>query len=263
MIAVYQDSYQPKLKFYWGGKMTPAVRALLIINGAVFIGQLLADSVLPPHTLERLFGLSINSFRPWQLITSMFLHSTQNLFHVIFNMLWLWMLGKDVERTIRTKKFLILYLAGGAVSGLCWMAICAIRDPNAIAIGASGAVFSILVAYAILFPDRRFFFFKARYFVIGLIVFAVLMSVLGSEDGVAHVAHVGGAAFGLLFFKGAPLWQDFAAKMRRRKKKQEHLNELRIRTRVDALLDKINTQGLDSLTEKEKAFLKKASRRFK
>ena len=261
---MYQDSYQPKLRFYWGGKMTPVVRALLIINGAVFLGQFLANSVLPPHTLERLFGLSIEHFRPWQLITSAFLHSTGDIFHIGFNMLWLWMLGKDVERTIRTKKFLILYLAGGAVSGLCWMAICAIRHtPNVTAIGASGAVFAILVAYAVLFPDRRFWFFKARYFVIGLIVIEVLMSVFGSKDGVAHVAHVGGAAFGFLFFKGAPVWQNFTAKMRERKRKRRHLEEVRVRTRVDALLDKINKSGLDSLSGKEKAFLKKAGRRFK
>jgi membrane associated rhomboid family serine protease len=261
---MYQDSYKPKLKFYWGGKMTAAVRALLIINGAVYLGQIVANSSgLPPGTLERLLGVSVSNFWPWQLITSMFLHSTKDLFHIIFNMLWLWMLGKDVERTIRTKKFLILYLAGGVVSGLCWMAICAIRNPAATAIGASGAVFAILVAYAVLFPDRRFWFFKARYFVIGLIVFEVLLSVFGSEDGVAHVAHVGGAAFGFLFFKGAPVWQNFTAKMRERKRKRRHLKEVRVRTRVDALLDKINKSGIDSLSGEEKAFLKKASSRFR
>jgi hypothetical protein len=84
-----------------------------------------------------------------------------------------------------------------------------------------------------------------------------------SRGDVAHVAHVGGAAFGFLLFKGAPLWASVLGRYRGRRKKIAWRDEARIRAKVDALLNKISRSGLDSLTNHEKAFLKKASRRFK
>lgn len=267
---MYQDSYRPKYKFYWGGKMTAAVRALLIANGAVFLVQIFFAAALQDvlgARLEILFGLSAAYLRPWQFVTYMFLHSTGaqggSALHIVFNMLWLWMLGKDVERNIGAKRFVILYLAAGAFAGLCHLAIAAVHEPRVPVIGASGAVFAVLVAYAVLFPDRLFLIFKAKYFVPALIAIEVLMSVAGDPNGVAHVAHLGGAAFGFLFFKGAPVWQKSLHKIRRRSARRHHLRELRVRAKVDALLDKISKQGLDALTDGEKAFLKKAGRRFK
>jgi membrane associated rhomboid family serine protease len=167
---LYQEQYnRPAYRFYWGGKMTPAVRAILIANVAVFIVQMATAEKID---LSYIFGENIGAFRPWQLITGMFLHV--DVWHIVFNMLALWMLGRDVERSIGGKQFLVLYFAGGIVSGLCWLGIETLRGTMGIAVGASGAVFAVLVAFAMLFPDRRFWgIIKATYFVIGLVAFEV------------------------------------------------------------------------------------------
>jgi membrane associated rhomboid family serine protease len=250
-------------RFSWGGKMTAVVFSILIVTGVIFLVQLITGNKVAGADLAVLFGVSAAAFRPWQLITSAFLHSTSDPFHILFNMLLLWLLGKDVERAIGARKFIALYLAGAVASGLCWIGIEALQGSGVPAIGASGAIFAVLVAYAILYPDRRFFFIKATYFVIAIIAIEVLLSVVDSNGDVAHVAHVGGAGFGFLFFKGAPAWDGMLRRYRRRRSRHAHQDEGRIRAKVDALLDKISRDGLDSLTDGEKAFLKKASRRFK
>jgi len=244
--------------------MTPAVFAILVATGVIYVVQIIAGDRIAGAGMDSVFGVNAAAFRPWQLITSMFLHAPDNPFHILFNMLWLWLLGKDVERAVGARKFVVLYFAGGIVAGLCWLGIEALRGSGGIAIGASGAVFAVLVAFPILYPDRRFFLFiKAAYFVIAIIAFEVILSVFNSQDGVAHVAHVGGAAFGFLFFKGVPGWDRMLHRYRRRRERHAHRDEARLRAKVDALLEKIGRDGLDSLTDGEKAFLKKASRRFK
>jgi len=243
--------------------MTPAVRAILIATGAAFLVQIITGNKIAGYNLELLFGVNAADFRPWQLLTATFLHSTTNIFHIAFNMLWLWMLGKDVERSIGAKKFLALYLIGGVSAGLCWLAFQLLTRGHAVAVGASGAVFAVMVAYAILYPDRRFFVFKAKHFVTALIALEVILSVTGSKDGIAHVAHVGGAAFGLAFFKTAPAWNAALVAFRGRRRKTARRDDARTRAKVDALLEKISSTGLDSLSAREKAFLKKASRRLR
>ncbi len=272
---MHQYSYRPRMRFYFGGKMTPVVRALLIANGAIFLLQLLFAVVgplrdiaahLPGGRLETALGLNIPHFRPWQVVTYMFLHDPSGPLpvHLLFNMLALWMLGKEVERSLRSRPFLVLYITSGIFAGLCHLALAAALKSVAPVIGASGAVFGVLVAYAVFFPDNRIWFIKARYFVPGLIAFETLMLVIGGGTGhVAHLAHIGGAGWGLLFLKGRPLLRRLREKASRQRKTRAANEEVKVRRRVDELLDKINREGISSLTKEEKDFLTKASRRHK
>ena len=263
------------MRFYFGGKMTPIVRALLIANVAVFLLQLLFVAVgplraiaahLPGGRLETALGLNIPHFRPWQVVTYMFLHDPSGPLpvHLLFNMLALWMLGKDVERSLRSRPFFVLYITSGIFAGLCHLALAAALKSPAPVIGASGAVFGVLVAYAVFFPDNRIWFIKARYFVPGLIAFETLMLVMSGGGGqVAHLAHIGGAGWGLLFLKGRPLLRRLKENVAHQKRIRDAGEEAKVRRRVDELLDKINRQGISSLTKEEKDFLTKASRRHK
>jgi len=253
--------------------MTRVVRALLIANGAVFAVQLLfrlvpaltqfAQQHLPGDSLETGFGLSIKYFRPWQFITCMFMHDPEGIFHILFNLLALWMLGKDVERKMRARPFLVLYATSGVFAGLCHLSLAVFTSPAAPVIGASGAVFGVLIAYALLFPDNRIWFIKARYFVIGLVAFESLMLFTRSEGNVAHLAHIGGAGWGFLFFKGRPIWHRMSEKVQYQKRVRRAQKEMRDRRRVDEILDKINREGIGSLTKQEKNFLNRAGQKNK
>jgi len=282
---MHQYSYRPRMRFYFGGRMTPVVRALLIVNGAVFLLQMLFTVVgplrdiaahLPGGRLETTLGLSIEHFLPWQVVTYMFLHDSSGPLpvHLLFNMLALWMLGKEVERSLRSRPFLVLYITSGVIAGLCHLPLAAvttstineveISNAHIPVIGASGAVFGVLVAYAVFFPDNRIWFIKARYFVPGLIAFETLMLVIGGGTGqVAHLAHIGGAGWGLLFLKGRPLLRRLGEKAASQRRTRAANDEVKVRRRVDELLDKINREGISSLTKEEKDFLTKASRRHK
>jgi membrane associated rhomboid family serine protease len=261
------------MRFYFGGKMTPVVLALLIANAAVFAVQVLFATVgplqelarsLPGGGLETTMGLSISRFRPWQPFTYMFFHDPEGITHVLFNMFTLWLFGKDVERTIRGRRFLFLYISAGIFAGLCHLALAAALYPSAPVIGASGAVFGILVAYAVLFPQNRIWFIRAPFFVAGLIALESLLLVTSAKsDHVAHLAHVGGAAWGFLFFKGRSLFGRVRQKVEYQQRVLRSDRDRRLRARVDSLLDKISRQGIGSLTKRERDFLKKAGRRFR
>ncbi len=270
---MHHYSYRPRMRLYFGGKMTGVVRALLIANGAVFVLQVLFTLVgpleslaahLPGGRLETTLGLSIKHFLPWQIVTYMFLHDPVGFFHILFNMLALWMFGKDVERSMGSRPFFALYITSGVFAGLCHLALAATLKSGAPVIGASGAVFGVLAAYAMLFPENRIWFIKARYFVPGLIAFETLMLVTSGGTGqVAHLAHIGGAGWGFLFFRGRPLLRRLRERAVSQRRTRAANEEVKVRRRVDGLLDKINREGISSLTKEEKDFLTNASRRHK
>lgn len=221
----YQDA--PRLSF--GGPVTPAVKALLIINVSVFVLELFIAGLGGEEawdTFRHIFALNpqdaLFGFRVWQLVTYMFLHSPATIFHLLFNMLVLWMFGTEIERMWGAARFTRYYLITGLGAGLLNAAFVWQSQ----VLGASGAIFGVIVAYAMLFPTRTILFWgifpmSARAF--ALLMAGIELLSLGalSPDGVARFAHLGGALTGYLLLKGfwdpRRLFADLRWRLRRRR----------------------------------------------
>jgi membrane associated rhomboid family serine protease len=195
------------------------VKWLLIINIALFLLYFFAVRLRAAGFFSVL-GLSpvavLGHGAIWQLFTYMFLHDPIGIFHVLFNMFALWMFGSDLERDWGTRRFLKYYFLCGIGAGLCDVAA------NAIAgnwytrtIGASGAIYGLLLAFGLMYPDRIVLFsflfpIKAKYFVMILGAIAFLYSVSGTNSGVSNVAHLGGMVFGYLYLRAGFLRSRFS-----------------------------------------------------
>jgi membrane associated rhomboid family serine protease len=273
--------YYGRPRISLGGGLTEWVKILIIINVAVFFAQMVAWS-----TLVRYFGLVpadvIANLRLWQFVTYMFLHGS--FFHLIFNMLILWMFGSEMERTWGPETFIRYYFFTGVGAGvLTWILSPTSPIPN---IGASGALYGILLAYAMTYPNRLIYVYflvpvPAKYLVLIFGVFEFMASVRHTSDGIGHFAHLGGMLFGLIYLrwfgiaswarpKGKGWWDpaSWRESVRRWRRKQRmkviDLHEKREAARkaeVDAILEKIAQEGMDSLTSHEKKILEEASNR--
>jgi membrane associated rhomboid family serine protease len=180
-----------------------AVKLLVAANVLVYFVQILSkgavDELFELWPLQSIDGTSY--FHIWQIVTYAFLHSTDNITHLLFNMLGLWMFGAEIERYVGPRRLLACYFASVVTAAVSQLFIPALFGaPPAPVVGASGGVFGLLLAYAFLFPKRK---------VIPLIppipmpawVFATLyagvelfLGVTGTLSGVAHFAHLGGMA---------------------------------------------------------------------
>jgi len=198
------------------------VKWLLISNIAIFVFFSLP---LGPE-VERIFLLLalspllvVQHFAIWQLATYMFLHG--GISHILFNMLTLWMFGMDLERDWGTKRFLKYYFFCGIGAGICDVVVnLALGSLNTRTIGSSGAIFGLLLAFGLLYPDRvvlmSFLFpIKAKYFVMIMGAIAFLGSMGNSGSGVDNVAHLGGMLFGYAYLRGRFLHLDAGKLMRR------------------------------------------------
>jgi membrane associated rhomboid family serine protease len=248
--------------------LPPAVKNLLIVTIFCFVLQLLLG-----RPFNVIFGLmpalAISHFYIWQFATYLFLHA--GLWHIFFNMLVLWMFGREVEQVLGTRRFTFYYFMCGIGAALCSIPF---YSPHTLIIGASGAIFGVMVAFAMLFPDRvitllLFFILpvsmKAKHLVMilaGVELLTVLANVQG--DFIAHFAHLGGALFGFLYmsyFKhpGSFSFVNFPKKHRRPDSVGSGPDvSSDFRERVDIILDKIYRHGFSSLTEEEKEILRKA-----
>jgi len=195
--------------FVIGGSATPAVRGLLIANVVIFLFQMVARA-LAQVSLERIFGLIpydvVHHLFLWQLATYMFLHG--GLFHIGFNMLALWMFGTELEGLWGTAKFLRFYF----ITGIGAAIMTTLVGPNSYTatIGASGAIYGLLAAYGLLFPDRVILLYfvlpiRAKYLVLILGLITFWSSISANGGGIAHVAHLGGMIFGWLYLRGPRL----------------------------------------------------------
>jgi len=213
---------------------------LLIVNIALFAIPILFQRIFSPvlDTLGLVPIEVVRQLRVWQLVTYMFLHI--GFGHILWNMLALWMFGVELERLWGTSRFLRFYFLCGICAGLTVIAAAYIfGGMQTKTVGSSGAIYGILAAYAIMFPDRTILFgflipVKSKYFVmiLGSIVFlqSYMVTIGGQGSGVAVLAHLGGLATGYLLLRGrrlrAQFWQPVAAgykdwKLRRAKKKFE------------------------------------------
>lgn len=211
--------------------LPPVVKNLLILNVLFF----LADVSLQPRGIDltRWLGLhyiTAQDFYPWQFITYMFMHG--NFSHLFFNMFALWMFGYALENYWGSKRFLVYYLITGVGAALIQTGVLAleIRSMTAelppfaaqhyinqiVTVGASGAVYGILLAFGMCFPNVPiflYFFFpiKAKWFVIIYGVIELFAGIGGTADGVAHFAHLGGMIFGLLLIL---YWRKHGSRIR-------------------------------------------------
>lgn len=173
---------------------------LLIANGLLYALQNFQPEFI--ETNFALWSLHTQRFMPWQLLTYGFLHARGDLMHIIFNMLMLWMFGRDLEYSMGAKRFLTYYLVCVVGAGLVQLLVGSLGGGFGVTLGASGGVFGILLAYGLAYPNRMIMMMfppipmKAKYFVILLGLFELYLGFSGRSPGVANFAHLGGMLFG-------------------------------------------------------------------
>lgn len=269
-------------------RMPAVIRTIIAINVVIFVVMALFGRTVS-ELLITLFAFNPDPFtaltQPWRIITYMFLHGGG--FHLIFNMLWLWWMGRMVEETVGPRTFSVIFFGAGIGGALLQVALAAIFGSNLV-IGASGAVLGIMVAFAYLFPTAPIMLLflppiEARFFVAGWVALDVLF--LGAGDNIARLVHLGGAATGFLLTKMhyegydlsawvRPLERLFTSKPRpknEKKKKSKRSNmysvsdveimEEKELDELDAILEKISKKGYDGLTAEEKKKLFDLSKR--
>lgn len=203
----------------WGGLLTPSIKLLLIVNAAVFLVRTLVALIWGPETefavLVMSFGLVprgvTHGLRVWQPFTYLFLHG--GIFHLLVNMLGLWMFGADLERTWGRRRFLFYYFLTGVGAGVLNIVVKTIVDPAGLGsariptIGASGAVYGILLAAALMFPQRQIWLIpfpvtipmKVYVLIIGAIAFYGSLDPRG--DTISHITHLGGILVGYVYLR--------------------------------------------------------------
>jgi membrane associated rhomboid family serine protease len=298
----------------FGGFFTfpPVIKNLLIINGIVFFTQLLMDNIsfggYPGwYVMNKWFALNPISgidaagqpfnFQVWQLITYQFMHG--GFSHIFFNMFALWMFGASIEDIFGSKKFLIFYLLAGISAGLLHLFVSPLLGgAPAVTIGASGAVYGVMIAYAMFFPDNLIFLYflipvKAKY-LIGFMIVIEFLAVDSAASGVAHLAHLGGALFAFLYimfdknsyvslknlfnksyyYKSNtkknvftnPFSKTFGKSLDTEDASYYDINQKDdgevTQAEIDAILDKISKSGYQNLSEREKKILFQASKKM-
>ena len=181
--------------------LPPAIKNLLIINIIVFLGTELIGE--PMYRLFALFPIGSPLFRWWQFVTHMFMHG--NFAHIFFNMWSLIVFGPLLERLWGSKKFLIFYFVCGLGAALCHELV-QMTQPlaNIPTVGASGAIYGLLLGFGMLYPNYVLTLvfppvsLKAKWFVVIFAAIELVTGILGTLDGVAHFAHLGGMLFGLI-----------------------------------------------------------------
>lgn len=270
---------------------------LLIINVLAYAAGLAVQRYVDLNDIMGLHFMLAPDFHVWQLVTYMFMHG--GFLHLFFNMFALWMFGCIVENTMGTRRYALYYLACGIGAGLFQEAAQLVQFYTTAessiegfgtwtTVGASGAVYGILLAFGMSYPDERIFIFplplpiKAKWLVIGYAAIEVYMAIKASDDGVAHLAHLGGMAVGYMLMR---YWRSSATRMRRQRQQFNFFGGKRgtwtrgsgsqadgrdaaqsadwdynarrkeAQETTDRILDKIRRSGYDSLTAEEKKHL--------
>lgn len=270
----YGQRHELGLVRRWG----PAVKFLILTNAGIFLLQQIAGSA--NDVIVAYLGLSpkffISNFAIWQLVTYMFLHG--GIWHLLFNMLFLYMFGVELEDHWGTKEFVKYYFLCGIGAGFFHLLL-SLGDPTPV-VGASGAIYGLIAAFGLLFPNRvltllLFFVLPiqilVKYFVLIFFVGMTLYYILFERQGVvSHFAHLGGMIVGFAYlkldwrFSAVGTWLRRKSIDRRMKiERADRQRDEQLRDRVDAILDKINEVGYEKLTDEEKRILTQASRNLK
>ncbi len=282
MRSMYQSGVGP-----FGYRLTPWVKRLMLANTVVFV--LMWSGAVPGQWLVDNLGFTASEAwrEPWTIVTYMFVHA--GFFHVFFNMLMLFFFGPPLEERWGGKEFIKYY----AICGIGGAVLTLIFEIGSIGadvpvVGASAAVYGVMLAYALNWPDTLIWIYaifpiKAKYLVLILGAISFFSAFAGSSDGIAHFAHLGGLIAGYAYLKQG--WRvetrlaGVKKNFKRRKlkvvpggseggkaeKREERSStadeEARILEVVDALLDKIAENGLESLTPEERKFLDDVSQK--
>ena len=254
-------SYRPTL-------FTNAIKILVSVNFGIFVLQTIsnAETLFFP-----LFGLVPkmvwSELMIWQPITYLFFHG--GIWHVLINMFVLWMFGSELERIWGKPRFLKFYFMTGIGSGLITM-LFSLQSMTPI-VGASGAVYGVLLAYGLTYPNRQIYLYgiipiKSIWFVIGIGLIA-FMSSFNNLSQISHITHLSGMLIGYLMLKRPFHWRTFWFSIRKKtleyqvlqkEKKLSHIQK--IEHDVDIILDKINREGFEKLSQEEQDLLYKGSR---
>jgi membrane associated rhomboid family serine protease len=294
-MGVYdRDYYRNDYRRPVGVASWSAVTTLIVINVAIFI----ADQFSPDlghgfRWLDWHMALWSNVYRHpselWQFVTYGFSHDPMSIMHILGNMFALWLFGRDVEAIYGKVQFYKLYFSLIVLAGFAWVVIQRIVAPGDVVptIGASGAVMGIMMVYIFHFPHRTFLFMFAipmPAWVLGILyVYFDLSGALGgfrlTDQSVNNVAHLAGAAFGILFYQTHwtlfSLWPEswFKSVKRRRSGYRVYRGDRdrdgdggdprQLQKRVDDILAKISREGEASLTAEERRTLEEASRKYR
>ncbi len=254
---------------YFGGGVSSAIKLLIVANVSIFFLEALLN-------LESVFNMYFglvpmliwSKLYIWQPLTYMFLHG--GIWHLFINMLVLWMFGSEIERYWGRKEFLGFYFITGIGSGI----LTALFSLNSLVpvVGASGAIYGVLLAYGIMFPNRVIYLYflipvKVKYFVLFIGGVAFVSSLTGGASTVSHFTHLSGMVIGFIYMKSNVRISDLSSslnnlKIKRQVKKAERVRKSydNVMHEVDIILDRINEVGYENLTEDEKQRLEEASK---
>lgn len=267
-----------------------AVRAIVIINVAVFVLQLATDRPNDANSgITRWLDLSANdlaSLQIWRLLTYGFCHSTGNLMHILLNMFIFWMFGRMVEGIYGSREFLMFYLMGVIISGFANVGVSLVTGETAVPmLGASGGVNAVVILTAMHFPRMivyLMFVLPVQLWIVAVGYVAIdTFGMIQGGGNIAHAAHLGGAAFGFFYYRRqwriTPWFSQIShfsspfSNMKRKYRQRQTKKQLQVfepndddlREQVDRILAKIKAQGEASLTDEERQTLERASRVFR
>ena len=273
-------AYRGSFGFGFGG-LSPWVQRLIVLNVGILI---VTELVMPEVKYYLAFIPSQILIRPWTLITYMFAHG--DFWHLFWNMLGLFFFGPPLEARWGSRDFLKYYL----ICGLGGAALSFVVAPTSPIIGASGAVYGVMLAFAMNWPDAPIYIWgilpvKAKYLV-GVLALISFFSTFdgGSGDGIAHAAHLGGIVAGLIYLRMSRpggMFAGFKKAMNRRRLKVVQTDEQRpvvrsaaaprrrggeedkLLSELDRVLEKISTEGMSSLTPQERKLLDEVSKKYR
>lgn len=260
-------------------RVTRVTRRLLIANFAVFLATF-AFGFLPGdagaafesihHRLELVPADWSSGFPAlWQLFTYGFLHSRADLWHIAGNMLTLYFFGTMLEEMVGGRRFLFTYLACQFAGAILFLASALITGSNVPVVGASGAVYGIMIVMAVLRPRQTVFLLfipvtlkVLALGILGITLFSWLLSLqTGHSDGVAHLVHLGGIVYGFAAARLGWIYKDPIEALDRRRAVAAVEKAADDEAKMDLLLDKIHREGMGALSRSERDFLKRMSAR--
>jgi membrane associated rhomboid family serine protease len=200
----------PSGRVFLGIRLTPVVKRLIIITGCIYVIQVIFTLWLKVPQFTQHLGLTpsrvVNDLEIWQVFTYMFLHSEVDPFHIILNMLALWLFGHVLEQRWGGRYFLKFYLLTGIFAGLFVLLVGIFWYPDVITVGASGAIYGLIIAFGILYPHLPVYIFGIfplrGKVLVWLIVGMTGLYWLTRVPGISIAAHVGGMVAGALWVTG-------------------------------------------------------------
>lgn len=258
--------------------LTPWTKRLLIANGVCFLvwfalsfpwAEALYRRLAPELVLNPALWVERFPLVPvWQLLTYGFLHDPGGPGHIIGNMLMLYFFGTMLEGIIGPRRFVVTYFAAQLAGALLALLPASLAGSTIPILGASGAVYGIMIAVATMRPKQTVFLLFIPITmkilaigILGLTLFGLLMEVKSGPSGVAHLTHLGGIVYGFAAVKLGWVWRDPVAKLEVRRAIAKEERRIDDGAEMDRLLEKIHREGMSSLTRGERAFLKRASSR--